>query len=225
MLQAKHYTVVERGGWRTFAIPVRQDNFVYLLCHGNDAILVDAGAVDPIVACLREKQLFLRDVLLTHQHQDHTAGYDALMAGVDPVDSLEHMPFERLSLAGHTAKDVGYFFPDAGVVCTGDCLINGACGRVLGGSLEDLYQSLQQIKMLSMDTLVLGGHDYLVDNLHFALQNQPGNVAMQARLSRYAVDPASALFVTLEEEMATNPFLQSETFDAFARLRKAKDRY
>ncbi len=224
-MQAKHYTVVERGAWRVVAIPVLQDNFVYVVSRGSDAVVVDAGGADPVLAYLHDRHLLLRQVLLTHQHQDHRAGYDGLAASVDAVASYEHMPFEKLSLPGHTSADVGYYFPDARVVCTGDCLINGACGRVLGGSLEDLYQSLQRITSLPKDTLVLGGHDYLVDNMQFALHVQPGDTAIQTRLERYAVDPARALFVTLEEEMVTNPFLHVEDFHSFVSLRKAKDRY
>lgn len=215
--------VAEHGAWRVAAIPVLQDNFVYVVSHGRDAVVVDAGASAPVLAYIRETGLVLRDVLLTHQHRDHTAGVADLQALIEPMATSGPIAFEVLSLPGHTAGDVGYYFAAAGVVCTGDCLINGACGRVLGGSMQDLFQSLQRIKALPGETRILGGHDYLKDNLRFALQHQSDNPAIHARRERYASDPAGALFATLDEEWATNPFLQATDLDSFTRLREAKD--
>lgn len=221
----RHFVLVEHAPWRVVAIPVLQDNFVFVVAHGSDAMVIDAGAALPVLHYLREQNMTIRQVLLTHQHRDHTAGYAELLAQVAPASVLAGEEIEMLSLPGHTAEDVGYYFAGARVVCTGDCLINGACGRVLGGRLENLYRSVQLLKALPGDTRILGGHDYLVDNLHFALQYQPDNAAIHARLARYASDPAGALFATLAEELATNPFLQAEDFTAFAALRAAKDRY
>jgi len=70
---------------------------------------------------------------------------------------------------------------------------------------------------------VLGGHDYLMDNLQFGLQQAPGNAAIQARLTLYQQNPAAALFATLAEEQRTNVFLQASDLATFAALRNAKD--
>ncbi|MFU8780247.1 MAG: MBL fold metallo-hydrolase [Kiritimatiellia bacterium] len=219
-------TIIQRGNYRVVCIPVLQDNFVYLVCRGKHALVIDAGAVVPVLDYLRANNLYVCDVLLTHRHGDHAAGYAQLCRHISRDVAHSGLgPVEVLSLPGHTADDAGFYFPDAGVVFTGDCLINGACGRVLGGSIEDLYNSLQRIKRLPADTLVLGGHDYLADNLRFGLDVDTGNPAIQARLARYASDPTGALFVPLAEEMASNPFLRAPDFAAFAALRASKDRY
>ncbi len=210
--------------WLVAAIPVRQDNFVYVIAKEADAIVIDAGEAAPVLAYLQAKKLVLRDILLTHQHRDHTAGFEELQRTAEPGGVPWSDDIITLHLPGHTAVDVGYYVRAARVLFTGDCLINGACGRVLEGRLADLYASLQRIKELPGDTRILGGHDYLLDNLQFALQHSPDDAAaLQSRMACYASDPGRALFVSLDDEQATNPFLQAEDLDAFVQLRKAKD--
>ncbi len=207
-----------------WAVPVLTDNFVYLVCCGQDAVLVDAGAAQPVEAVLQKEGLTLRQILLTHRHGDHTAGAERLQTRIQPGGRLPE-PVETLALPGHTAEDKGYYYPAAGVVFTGDCLINGACGRVIGGSMQALFESLKRIKQLPDETLVLGGHDYLMDNLQFGLQQEPGNTAIQARIALYNRNPTAALFVTLAEEQRTNLFLRAPDLASFTALRDAKDRF
>ncbi len=216
---------VQRGDYEVVAIPVLQDNFVYVVRRGANAVTIDAGAFTPLAAYLRAHALCLRAAFLTHGHADHAAGFAQLQQWVRPdVDQLPG-PIERIELPGHTDNDVGFYFPAAGVVFTGDCLIHGACGRVLGGSVEALYQSLLRIKALPSETLVLGGHDYLLENLRFGIEQEPDNEAIRARLDLYHREPASALFVSLAEEIASNPFLRAPDLAAFAALRQAKDQF
>lgn len=212
----------EQGGWTVSAVPVFQDNFVYVVSLGKNAVVIDAGEAEPVAEYVRENGLILRDVLVTHQHADHTRGYNKLRALI-AEGSGEPGPVERLALPGHTSEDCGYYFPDAGVICTGDCLINGACGRVLGGRLEDLYQSLQRIKELPPETLILGGHDYLLDNMHFGLSVAPLSQAMKERIALYERNPQQAIFMTLGDEVCSNVFLQAESYESFCKLRNAKD--
>jgi hydroxyacylglutathione hydrolase len=217
---------IERRPGTVVCIPVLTDNYVYLVCAGEYAVAIDAGAVDPVMDYLETEGLRLANVLLTHGHGDHAAGFEPLRQAVSPdAPAYAPGPVEMLALPGHTADDVGFYFPRFGVVFTGDCLINGACGRVFGGTMADLFHSLQKIKALPGDTLVMGGHDYLEGNLRFGLHVEPGNAAIEARLLRYASDPSRALFVTLEEEIATNPFLRAPDVVSFEGLRKAKDRF
>ena len=54
--------------------PVLNDNFIYLLDDGNHAILIDAGDVKQVIDVLNNERLKLLQVLITHNHQDHTMG-------------------------------------------------------------------------------------------------------------------------------------------------------
>lgn len=221
------------GGHEVLAVPVLHDNFVYLVCHNEEAVLIDAGEAKPVFKILEKENFQLLGILITHTHHDHVGGCRAIVdrLGVQSTSpGVEEGEFpvlgtvcRSISTPGHMAVHKIYHFPELGILFTGDTLINGACGRLLGGTAEQLFDSLQLIKTLPDETRVFGGHDYLVDNMEFALSVEPENEDMQARLDLYRKDPASAIFATLAEEKKTNPFLRVETAGDFAELRRRKD--
>ena len=223
------------GGYDVLAVPVLYDNFVYLVCRDGQAVLIDAGEAGPVFKVLKTEKLQLTDILITHTHHDHVGGCRALQdrLGVQSASpGLEEGEMDLLgtrcrsfSTPGHMAVHKCYHFPGLQVLFAGDTLINGACGRLLGGTAEQLFNSLRKIGELPDDTRVFGGHDYLEDNMRFALSVEPDNMAMQARLALYRKDPASAIFATLGEEKKTNPFLRADTVEEFAALRHRKDRF
>lgn len=221
--------------YEVLAIPVLQDNFIYLVCREGRAVLVDAGEAGPVFRVLEKENLQLLDVLITHTHHDHIAGCRAIQdrlgvlstsPGVEPREQiLLGTACRSLSTPGHTAVHKCYYFPEEGFLFSGDTIINGACGRILDGTAEQLFNSLQLIKQLPDNTRIFGGHDYLADNMEFALSIEPDNADVQARLDLYHRDPAAAIFVPLEEEKKTNPFLRTDSLAEFIALRQAKDRF
>lgn len=215
---------LQRGAITIHVIPVLADNLVYLVCRGDKAVLVDAGAAAPVKAVLEREQLKLADILITHRHGDHIAGLSALQPLVCKTDAVATVT--TIAVPGHTPDDRAFHLPEAGVVFAGDALINGACGRVPSReAAAQIHQSLQRLAALPDETLVLGGHDYLEENMRFALNENPACTAARARLERYHTDPPGAIFVTLAEEKRTNPFLQAATATDFARLRQRKDHF
>jgi hydroxyacylglutathione hydrolase len=223
------------GDYEVLAVPVLRDNFVYLVCRAGKAVLIDAGEAKPVFNALEQENLQLHDLFITHSHHDHVGGCRAIQdrLGVQAVSpAVEARDYKvlgticrSLPTPGHMVIHKTYYFPDLNILFPGDTLINGACGRLLGGTAEQLFNSLQLIKALPDDTRIFGGHDYLVENMEFALSVESGNADMQGRLEIYRRDPAHAIFATLAEEKRTNPFLRVDTAEDFARLRQAKDRY
>ncbi len=221
------------NGYEVLAAPVLRDNFVYLVCRDGEAVLIDAGEAKPVFNILERETLQLLNILITHTHHDHIGGcrkiQDRLgVQSVSPaVESAEFPVLETvcrpISAPGHMAMHKIYYFPELGILFTGDTLINGACGRLLGGTAKQLFSSLGKICELPDDTRIFGGHDYLVANMEFALSVEPANADMQARLDLYRTDPTSAIFATLAEEKRTNPFLRVDTIEEFAELRRRKD--
>jgi hydroxyacylglutathione hydrolase len=224
------------GHIRLRMIPVLADNFIYLLDDGKKAVLIDASEAAPVVKMVRAESLVLLQVLITHDHADHTAGCRRLQ---DELGVLARSPSviertetwlgtscEVLATPGHTAVHKSFYFPELDVVFTGDALINGGCGRVMvDGSAAMLYASLQQIATLPEQTRLFGGHDYLLDNLDFAQTEGVAEAPIEERRRRYATDPAEALFMTLAEERKTNPFLRCDSAEVFAQVRARKDRF
>ncbi len=221
------------GDCEVLAVPVLRDNFVYLVCRGGNAVLIDAGEAKPVFKVLEQERLQLHDLFITHTHHDHVGGCRAIQdrLGVLAVSpSVEPRTYEVLgtvcrsiSTPGHMAVHKTYYFPELGALFPGDTLVNGACGRLLGGTAEQLFDSLQKIKALPAETRIFGGHDYLIDNMQFALSVEPGNPDVRARIELYRHDPAAAIFTTLAEEKKTNPFLRVDSVEAFAELRLNKD--
>ena len=223
------------GDYEVLAVPVLHDNFVYLICRAGKAVLIDAGEAAPVFQILEKENLQLVELLITHTHHDHVGGCRAIQdrLGVQSTSpGIEAGEFKLLgttcrsiSTPGHMAVHKTYYFPELGVLFTGDAIINGACGRILGGTPEQFFEGLEKIKVLPDETLVFGGHDYLVDNMNFASSVEPENSDVQIRLELYQTNPASAIFATLGEEKKTNPFLRVASVEAFAELRRRKDRF
>ena len=221
------------GPFEALAIPVLVGTFAHCVCRGGQAILVDAGEAGPVFRVLEREKLQLLEMLITHTHYDHVGGCRAIQdrlgvlarspGGEECELSMLGTRCRIVSTPGHTAVHKSYYFPEPGIVFTGDALINGACGRLLGGTAEQHFSSLRRICELPDETRVFGGHDYLVENMRFALKVEPDNTDVQERLDLYRTDPAAALFATLAEEKRTNPFLRVDTVEAFAELRSRKD--
>ena len=207
--------------------------FNYLLCRNGQGILIDAGEAKPLFQTLEKENIQLLDILITHQHPDHAGGCRAIqdrlgVQSTSPAVECAEFPMlgttcRSFATPGHLAVCKSYYFPELGILFTGDTIIGGGCGRLMGGTPEQYFQSLETIKRLPNDTRIFGGHDYLEANMDFAQSVEPENRAMKSRLERYQSDPHAAIFVTLEEEKETNPFLRVNSAEAFAELRRRKD--
>jgi hydroxyacylglutathione hydrolase len=221
------------GEYEVLAVPVLHDNFVYLIGRDGKAVLIDAGEAKPVFKILEQEKLQLLDILITHTHHDHVGGCRAIqdrLGVLSTSPAVAEREFKVLGSAcrsistpGHMAVHKIYHFAKLGVLFAGDALINGACGRLLGGTAEQAFNSLRKIKALPDETRIFGGHDYLVDNMEFALSVEPENADAAARLELYRTDPSTAIFATLAEEKKTNPFLRIDSVEEFAELRRRKD--
>lgn len=226
---------------------------------------IDAPEAAPIEAALQETGWKLTDILVTHHHHDHTGGLEALKAkykcrvvapaqeagkipGVDEtvkegdmvkVGALEGKVFET---PGHTLGHISYWFPKDHLAFVGDTLFSIGCGRVIEGTPEMMWKSLDKLRGLPDDTRVYCGHEYTAANVRFALSVDEKNAALKTRAAQVekqlaAGDPT--IPVTIGEEKAANPFLRADAPDlagnvgmagkpaaeVFAEVRGRKDRF
>ncbi|HRO68582.1 MAG TPA: hydroxyacylglutathione hydrolase, partial [Pseudobdellovibrionaceae bacterium] len=186
---------------RVHLIPALQDNYIFCLRNGAEALIVDPGEAGPVRRFLRDNSLSLTGILITHHHHDHVGGVSDLLAefsvpvwipeadqgrfefGGIPLkegDSLSHAGFQfRVwELPGHTLDHIAYVEETEKWIFSGDVLFGFGCGRLFEGSYEQAFASLQRFRDLSSETLVYCAHEYTVANLKF-LETLP--VASQKR--------------------------------------------
>lgn len=227
-------------------IPCLADNYCVLL-HApetGETIAIDAPNADTIKSELGKRGWRLSGIFVTHHHNDHTAGCQALKDHfgctiTGPEQEADRIPAlargvsegSTLSFAGqnvnvietpgHTLGHVSYHIPELKVVFTGDTLFALGCGRVFEGDPQMMFASVQKLAALPDDTAVYCGHEYTLSNARFALSIEPENAALVERAKdieakRAAGEPT--LPTTIAIEKATNPFLRTASSAIRARL-------
>lgn len=216
-------------------IPAFDDNYIWLLrvVGSRACAVVDPGDEDPVLDRLSADGLDLVAILVTHRHGDHVGGVAALKqryaAAVvygpanEPVPQRDlavrdgdvvELPalgarFAVLGVPGHTEDHVAYL--GKGLLFCGDTLFAAGCGRVFGGTFEQLHASLQRLAALPPDTAVYCAHEYTEANLGFAQWVEPASAVVAERLAqvralRRCGTPTLPSSIGLE--CATNPFLR-----------------
>ena len=219
-------------------VPCLRDNFAFLAhdpATGATAV-VDVPEAAPILAALAQRGWAVTDILLTHHHDDHVQGLDALQAGLErraavtgaAADAHRLPPLDRpvapgdtlvigretgqvLDVSGHTVGHIAFAFD--GVAFTGDSLMALGCGRLFEGTAAMMWDSLCRLAALPGDTRICSGHDYLDGNLAFARSVDPDGPA-DARVAAARRAGAEGVHVTLDEERASNPFLRPQALGA-----------
>src|ERR1035437_1353037 len=95
-------------------LPAFNDNYIWMLHDGHQALVVDPGDAQPVLEALQRLGLQLGAILITHHHPDHTGGVVALRqaTGADvfgPAREVMPEPLTRLS-GGATLKPLGLNF-------------------------------------------------------------------------------------------------------------------
>lgn len=209
-----------------------QDNYIWLLHQRGHAIVIDPGDAGPVHHFLKDHNLNLDAILITHHHNDHIGGVESLLnlypavvyapAKEDyhfphiPVSESSEINFSNLNLhfhvldvPGHTLGHVAYY--GSNYLFCGDTLFGAGCGRLFEGTPEQMYYSLQRLAALPSNTEVYCTHEYTVRNIEFALTLEPCNQALITRAQnsrQQRLQNKPTLPSTIGLELATNPFLR-----------------
>jgi hydroxyacylglutathione hydrolase len=249
-------------------IPARSDNYIYLLheTESGQTAAVDPADAEPVLRVLREKGWRLDYIFNTHHHGDHIGGnrelkqltgcrivaahadrhripdIDQAVADGDEV-KLGESSWRIIETPGHTVGHIVFYCAAQGLLFCGDTLFAMGCGRLFEGSAAQMYQSLHILKNLPPDTKVYCAHEYTLTNARFAMTLEADNPELQKRrreVEELRRQNLSTLPATIGLELATNPFLRTESpairkslamaADAepaavFARIRQLKDQF
>ena len=217
-------------------IPCLSDNYTYLLRDRKfgTAAVVDPGEARPVAAALEDAGWRLDCILLTHHHDDHIAGVEALRgAGVVVVGGapdrhrlprldtalapgdrwqLGSRPVDVLDVSGHTVGHIAFSFPEDGVLFSGDSLFVMGCGRIFEGTAPQMWESLSRIAALPPDTKVYCGHEYTASNAAFCESvstDHPPTRERAAEIRALRAKGQPTVPTTVGRELETNVFLRA----------------
>lgn len=239
------------NGTNVILVPILSDNYSYILEKNGDVAVIDPGQPEPIINELKNRVLTPNIILNTHHHSDHIAGNKAIMDQygatlIAPEKDFHRIPnidisvkegspltfssekIQILETPGHTNGHICYYLPESKIIFAGDLIFAMGCGRAFEGTPEELFNSLQKIKALPLETQIYCGHEYTLANAEFCLSIEPDNVDLIARhkiVKQYRDNNLPTIPTTLEEELKTNVFLRAENASTFADIRAKKDNF
>lgn len=193
------------------ALPVLQDNVIWLWVRGRNVAVVDPAVAAPVQDWLEKHQLQLQTVLQTHHHADHIGGTPELLerwpeatvvaAGADreriPFQTVSvgdgdritvlDQPVDVLDVAAHTRAHIAFYVPvdpaeeQRPMLFCGDTLFAGGCGRLFEGSPAQMHRAMQRLATLPETTQVCCAHEYTEANLAWSVEQRPEDQAITER--------------------------------------------
>ena len=217
-------------------IPCLNDNYSYLLYDEdtNAVAIIDPSDFNPCDKIINEKYNKLDYILNTHHHFDHVGGNQKLkekykskvlgfqldknrIPGIDIAlkekqsFKIGNTSFEVIFIPGHTKGHVAFYCKDEKIVFTGDTLFSLGCGRVFEGTYEQMFNSLNKLKNLPIDTKIYCGHEYTKKNLEFCLEYDLNNDFLRKKsnwINSKIESNSPTVPVSIDEEKKTNIFLR-----------------
>lgn len=248
-------------------VAVLNDNYVFLVRDAETGAVacVDPAVDTPVLEAADALGWTITHILVTHPHYDHIGGIEVIKAktgarvigaagdadtipGIDQTVAdgesvrIGHAKAHVIGVAGHTQHHVAYWFEDAGVLFCGDTLFSLGCGRLFGGTADEMWASLKKLRDLPRKTLIYPAHEYTNANADFALTIEKNNKNLKARAKEVLKLREKGLATvpsTLESEIKCNPFLRAdiktvqaavnmageEAAKVFAEIRRRKDKF
>ena len=244
-----------------------EDNFGLIL-HDSPTgatAVIDAPDADAVEQQLKKFGRQLTHIFTTHHHADHVQGnlqlkehYGCKIIGpraeADRIPGIDQSvaggesftwagrEVEVLDCPGHTKGHIAFHMPTEFALFAGDTLFSVGCGRVIEGTMEQMFHSVTQFRNFPAHTFLYCGHEYTQANCNFALTIDPDNRALQARadeVTRLRAENRMTCPITLGEEFKTNPYLrcddpairrqlgmeEASTAEVFAEIRTRKNNF
>jgi len=227
--------------------PLRNYHYLVVCEESGEALAIDPLDASQLHNFARAQGWEITQILNTHHHRDHTAGNEALREatgarilahaaaapliggvdiGVNDGDAIRvgrSIELQCLDTPGHTMSHVCLFaHADQPALFSGDTLFNAGAGNChQGGDPGKLYETfVNRLAQLPDNTAVYPGHDYLMNNLGFTLDREPGNsVAATLKASLANREPLGMPVTTLGEEKSFNTFFRLHSPAIIAGLR------
>ena len=244
-----------------------KDNYSYLLINekNKNACVVDPSESKPIIDFVEKKNINLKFILNTHHHYDHVGGnndlkkkYGSNIVGfkydkdrIPEIDILvednqiwsnEDFEAKIFHIPGHTSGHICFYFEKEKIAFTGDTLFSLGCGRIFEGTYEQMFESLNKLKKLPIETKIYCGHEYTLQNSKFCIKYDKNNSNLKKKIESINDKLNKGLPTipsTIKDELECNIFLRSEnksiqknlnlnninSLQTFSKLRDLKDNF
>jgi len=222
-----------------------KDNYSYIIKHNNYAIIVDPAESSSIIEYIIQNNLTLKAILITHHHEDHTAGVIGILkfrsvpvysSNKDIVGTtnivkeghvidLNFLTINVMETPGHTLDHIIFYNQFYNFIFSGDTLFRLGCGRVFEGSYHQMYESLRKIMSLDNKNMVYCGHEYTLNNLKFLtsiFQNYSNLNIEKHNISTLISKNGCSIPFELGVEKSINPFLSTDN-DYYKEFKKTNN--
>ena len=147
------------------------DNNCYIISNYDEAIIVDPSSSEDIIEKnLKENNLILKAIFITHYHFDHIGALDYFVNKYNvPIYDYKtigkfkiiNLNVEVIPTKGHSKECVSFYFKDTNDMFVGDFVFEGSIGRMdlEGGDEEEMAYSLRMLKNYPKETKLYPGHD------------------------------------------------------------------
>lgn len=131
-----------------------------LLTHGHFDHVGAVGALQKRYPSLRVRVTEADEQVLVHPLNQFPPEYPPVGKPANIMRPHELAGVTVIDTPGHTPGGVCYYFPEAKTLFAGDTLFAGSVGRtdLPGGDMQVLMKSLEKLKALPPDTVVVPGH-------------------------------------------------------------------
>ena len=230
-----------------------KDNFSYLLINekNQNACVIDPSESGPIIDFVEKKNINLKFILNTHHHYDHIGGnkdlkkkYDLNIVGfkydknrIPEIDILvennqiwssDDFESKIIHIPGHTSGHICFYFEKEKIAFTGDTLFSLGCGKIFEGTYNQMFESLNKLKKLPIETKVYCGHEYTLKNSEFCKKYEENNKNLKKKIieiKHKLKNNLPTIPSTIKEELECNIFLRAKNLKAFSKLRDLKDNF
>ena len=142
------------------------------IISGDKTIVIDPGdEANKIISYIKENNLNLDSILITHHHFDHVGALKDLLdykkVFVYDISNLEEKDYkisgfniEVIYTKGHTNDSVTYYFKDYNMMFSGDFIFLGSIGRcdLPTGDVNEMIKSIKKITKYDKNIKIYPGH-------------------------------------------------------------------